>query len=257
MRFTEYLPALALAVLLTTAGCSQLPAAGGGTTATTGGEAADSQVIQTAATGSIETSPDQAVVRVGVEVTGDDVEAVRSALAENATAMREALREMGIDDDRIRTTRYDLGQNYRYDPDRRPNEPRYRGQHTFTVSLEDPDRAGDTVVTAVQNGATRVDGVRFTLSDERRRDLQREAVAAGVENARAKADSAAGAAGLTITGVDTVRTTELRAEPYRVRNPRLLSAHGGGGGGGVSPAISQGSVTVTAQVLVTYNATDA
>jgi len=253
MRTVRILPVLALALLLVTAGCSQLP---GSTEGATPDQQDDSQAIQVAGTGSTEASPDEAVVRVGVVVLGDDIESVQSELAANATAVREALRDQGVEADRIRTVRYDLGQNYRYDPDRRPSEPRYRGQHTFAVTLDDPDRAGDVVVTAVQNGATRVRGVQFTLSDEKRTDLRADAVEAAVENARTEADTAAGAAGLSITGVDTVRTTELQAEPYRVHDSRLLSSQVASGGG-TSPAISQGPVTVTARVLVTYNATDA
>lgn len=250
MQRSHLLGPVVLSLLILTAGCSQLPGVSGGPDQRTG-----SQAIQASGAGSIERAPDQAIVRLGVVSRGDDIAAVQSELAENVQTMREALREEGIDDDQIRTRRYNLGQNRRFDPDRRPSEPRYEGRHSFVVTLDEPDRAGDIVVTAVQNGASRVRGVSFTLSDERRRELRADAIHEAVENARAEATAAAEGAGLRITSVHTVRTTELRAEPYRVRSTSLLSAQASGGG--VTPEIARGPVTVTARVLVTYNATEA
>lgn len=243
------LASLALVGLLLTAGCST-SLSPGSAAAMSPGDTADGRTIQVAATGQVETTPNRAVLRVAVTARGDEVDAVRQRLAENASRMRDALREAGVDADQIQTVRYDIGQNYRHEE--RSSEPRYRGQHSYQITLNDTDRAGSVVVTAVENGASRVEEVRFTISDEKRRQLREQAVSDAVETARGQANAAATSAGLAVTDVRTVRTGELRAEPYRVQETAALAADGGSGG---SPSFAGGPVTVTARVLVTYNAT--
>lgn len=242
------LASLALAGLLLTAGCSTGPSPGSAA-ATSPDDTAD-RTVQVAATGQTETEPNRAVLRVAVTAHGDEVDTVRERLATNASRMRTALREVGIDDGQIRTERYDIDQNYRREE--RASGPRYRGRHSYQITLADTDRAGSVVVTAVENGASRIEGIRFTISDEKRSQLREQAVEDAVETARGQAEAAAGGAGLVVTDARTVRTGELRTEPYRVQETAALAADGGSGGG---PSFAGGSVTVTARVLVTYNAT--
>lgn len=261
--------ALALSVLLVTAGCSapldinSAPddGANGNPAAADGGGQADlaaasdaGRTIRVATSGTAEAEPDRAIVRVAVAARSDDVSVIRDRLAANASDMREALAEAGIDADRVVTTRYDIDQNYRYDPERNPEEPRYRGQHAFAITLNNTSRAGSTVVTALENGANRVDGVEFTLTEETRRDLRNEALDEAVAVGREQAGTAANGTDLEITGVDAVETGETSVRPYRVEETAALAA-AGDGGGGAPTSFEGGTVTVTAQALVTYNAT--
>lgn len=266
---------LALALLVVTAGCSAMPGATTDATnrpttdeptdapttgaptgnvdapqSTAGMESLSGRTVAIGATGRAEAAPDQAIVRVGVTARADSVETVRQQLAQNASRMRTALGEAGVGPDQIASARYDIGRNYRHEE--RPEEPAYVGSHSFVLTLDDPDRAGEVVVTAVQNGATEVDGVEFTVSPETRRDLREKAVADAVSNARSQASVAATGANLQLDGVRTVRTADVSTDPVR-REYALAS--GGDGGGGTS--FESGTVTVTAEVLVVYEATAA
>lgn len=262
--------ALTLAALLVTAGCSAplgLTSPNDGTNrnpdAAPDGAAdrADlaaseaARTIRVAASGTAEAEPDRAVVRVSVVARSDDVSTVRDRLAANASQLRAALVDAGIDESRIVTADYDIRQNYRYDRERRPDEPRYQGQHRFTITLENTSRAGPTVVTAVENGASRVRGVEFTLTEETRRDLRNEALDEAVAVGREQAETAADRTDLSVTGVSSVETAETRVQPYRVEETRGLAA--GGDAAGAPTEFEGGTVTVTAQALVTYNATTA
>lgn len=268
--------ALSLAVLLVTAGCSaplgltDAPSDGvNGNPADASdpgdpGDGAGSQpkmapnggdrTIEIGTSGTAEAEPDRAVVRVAVVARSDDVSTIRDRLAANATAMREALAEAGINESQVVTTRYDIDQNYRYDPERNPEQPRYRGQHAFAITLNNTSRAGPTVVTALENGANRIEGIEFTLTEETRRDLRNEALAEAVDVGRTQAETAANGTNLRITGVDTVRTTDTRVRPYRVEETAYAAA---GDGGGAPTSFEAGTVTVSAEAVVTYNATSA
>lgn len=252
---------VALALLTTTAGCSALA----GTSRPDANVQSPNEVSQpspetqrtvaVAASGQVQTAPNRAIVRVAVTARADSVETVRQQLAPNASQMQSALQEAGLDADQIVSAQYDISRNV--EREERPNAPRFRGQHSFVVTLNDTDRAGEIVVTAIQNGATTVEEVRFTITPETRRDLRKQALAKAVENARDEATVAANGTGLSLAGVRTVQTADVSLQPIRQQEFALAAAGDGGSGGGVPTSFESGKVTVSAQVTVVYNATAA
>ena len=263
MRRTP-LATIALALLLATAGCT---AAIGQTndapepTASPADGAADvvdpaaagggsNPTIEVATGGQVRTQPDQAVLRVAVEASGPNASAVRQRLAANVSSMRSALLELGIDEGQVTTTDYDIRNQRRYGGPE-DERPAVWGRHAFTITLTDLNRTGKVVVTAVENGATSVDDVRFTLSQAQRSELREEALSKAMDNARVRADVIAEGAGLTITGVGGVTTADVGYRPVRFETVAMA------GGANVGTDIEGGAVTVTAQVTVTYNATEA
>jgi uncharacterized protein YggE len=210
---------------------------------------AGAKTISVSASGEAEAEPDQAVLRVAVLARADDANAVREQIAENVTQMREALRDAGLSDDRIRTTSFRIEQEYREENgERRPAG--FRGIHALEITLSNVSRAGTVVDTAVENGADRVDGVELTLSEERRREVRADALRDAMENARANADVIAESANLTLEGVHTAATGDVRFDSVRAETVEADTA-----AGQARTEIESGPVTVSAQVQVTYNAT--
>lgn len=243
LRPNHALVALGLAAVLLVAGCA------GSTPGAPAGSGAD-RTVTVDASGQVEAEPDQATVHLTAIGTGDDASTARQRLAENATALREALRGAGVADDRIRSLRYDIY------TDRRPEEgqPRTRAIHTYAVTLDDVSRVGPVIDAAVGNGASEVQHVEFGLSREKRTRLREQAIADAMTTARGEAAVMAEEGNLTITGVAHARTASVRAV-----GPRYEDAAYAGGVAATPTAaptrIESGPVTVTAQVVVTYNAT--
>jgi uncharacterized protein YggE len=261
-RQTHALAVVGIAALLVLAGCaggSTQPTATAdapaqSTDRTPGTSAADS-TIRVVGSGSADAEPNQAVVRVAVVAVGPDAATARQRLATNTSRMRTALEEIGIGEDRITTSRYDIYQDRRR-PREEGAEPRvqYRASHDFEITVTDPDRVGEVIDTAVRNGATEVDDVSFTLSADRRRTLEGRARSAAMADARAKARALATDANLTVTGVRVIRTASRGV-------PRTYDA-GAGGTATETPVatpappsdIESGPVTVTTTVEVVYEA---
>ncbi|MFB6103257.1 MAG: SIMPL domain-containing protein [Haloplanus sp.] len=250
------LAAVGIALLLVIAGCS----AGSSSSAQSPtAEATDTpqseSTIRVAGSGSADADPNQAVVRVAVVATAPDAATARQRLAEHTSQMRTALERIGIGDEQIRTERYDIDQDRRR-PREEGAEPRiqYRASHDFQITVDDPDRVGAVIDTAVGNGATEIDDVRFTLSAERRRQLERQARSAAMADARSKARALAADANLTVTGVRVIQTTSVGA-------PRR-AGEAGGAAMTATPVptaappsdIESGPVTVTTTVQVVYEA---
>ncbi|MFB6280757.1 MAG: SIMPL domain-containing protein [Haloferacaceae archaeon] len=245
----QTLIAAGLAVMLLVAGCS----AGTGSSGTEGTEG---RTIQVVGSGSAEGEPNQAVVDVAVVETADDAAAARRKLAENVSRMRTALESIGIEDDQVTTRRYDIDRDLRR-PRREGGEPRtrYRAVHAFEITLSEIDRVGTVIDTAVRNGASQVENIEFTLSTDRRRQLERSARDAAMANAREKAEDIAASANLTVTGVRTVRTGGGEA-------PRSVES---GAAAAATPTatlaapsdVEAGPVTVVVTVRVVYDAAPA
>jgi uncharacterized protein YggE len=118
----------------------------------------------------------------------------------------------------------------------------YRGSVTVAVRIADAARAGALLEAAFQAGATSVESLSFGVRDAGA--LRREAVALAVRDARPKAEAAAAAAGLTLTGVRSV--VELpAAAPFE-------GGLGGGAGAGAGEGVAPGERGVPVRVQVTF-----
>ena len=204
--------------------------------------------ITVSAQGQAETQPDKAVVRIAVESVSPDATTARTQAAENVSAVKTALTELGIAEEDIRTADYRIySDRDRRPPGEEPAEPQFHARHTLVIDVTDVEAAGEVIDAAVDAGATDVQDVQFTLAEETRLTLRNEALTAAMDNARTQADTLATSAELEITGVHDVTTQDYRGPVVRYE-----TAYAGDAAGGTD--ISSGPVSVTAQVTVTYNA---
>lgn len=210
--------------------------------ANSGGE----RTITVSATGDVETSADEAIVRVAVVSTSQNVSVARQNVAENASAMRDALADLGIASDQIRTDSYDIYQDRYRTREESPEEAPYRAVHSFSITLSNTSLAGPAIDAAVTNGASEVRGVQFTLSESTRDRLREQAIREAMNRSRNEADVIANSSDLTVTGVNRATTTNVQRSPI-VYETAVADAGG--------TQISGGPVTVSATVKVTYNAT--
>jgi uncharacterized protein YggE len=236
---TRYL-ALALGVLVMLAGC-----VGPLQTGTAAAETTTSTTISVTGTGSVSTDADLAVVFVAVSADADTADAARGQVAADVDRMRSALREANVPDDAVTTTSFTLVQQYDYRDGERV-EMGYRATHAVSIETS-PAHAGEIVDIAVGNGATEVGGVSFTLTEETRAELRSQAIERAVTAARADADAMAGAAGLSVTSIQTMSTSG-GFTPVE----RLDLAESAASGG--QTTFEPGPVTVSATVDVTYRA---
>lgn len=172
---------------------------------------AEPRAVTVQATAVVEREPDRAVLDVAVETFAEDARAAAEENARTTAAVIAALREAGIPEDRIRTIGYNLRPEYEVERDPQRRDRRlagYRTTNTVQITIDDLDRAGAIIDTAIDAGADRVMGLRFELADPQaaRRDALREAVAA----ARADAEAIATAAGLRLGALLRATTGEVQ-----------------------------------------------
>jgi uncharacterized protein len=166
------------------------------------GEAAPqprTDVVTVTGVGKIETVPDRAEASFGVVTRAETAEAAVKENAEKMNRVIDALRDAGIAEKDIRTQ--ELALNPRFERNR--GIVGYEASNTV-VGSSTLETLGAALDAAVAAGANRSYGITLARSD--RDDLYRDALAAAVDDARAKAAALADASGFGVG--DIVRVEE-------------------------------------------------
>jgi len=157
--------------------------------------------------GEVRAVPDQAQLSAGV-VT--QAKTAAAALAANSTAMNEVfatLKKRGIPEKSIATSNFSI--NPQYPPYRQdaPNEDRsriigYEVSNQVTVIVDDVSKVGTVLDALVASGANQAGGVSFNIRDPK--PLMKQAREDAVKDARAKAETLAKAAGVTLGSIISI-----------------------------------------------------
>jgi uncharacterized protein YggE len=156
--------------------------------------------IVVSGTGRVSVPPDVADVRLGVSVSAKTVRTTRAGAARSMTAVLRRLRAAGLADADMQTSGLQLQPTYDYSADGKP--PRLTGytmSNSVVAVVRDLDKLAAVIDGALGAGATSLDGVSFRIADPA--PAARQARAAGMADAAAKAEELAAAAGVTIAGV--------------------------------------------------------
>ena len=163
------------------------------------------RTISVSGTGEVSVRPDQATISLGVISEG---RTAREALRANSAAMQavfDQMEELGIADEDIRTSNFSI--NPQYPPHNRDNpQPRrisgYQVSNMVTVLFDDLEDLGPGLDAIVGSGANQFHGISFSISETDK--LQEDARTAAVANARARAETLAEAAGVSLGRVLTI-----------------------------------------------------
>ncbi|MCI0583554.1 MAG: SIMPL domain-containing protein [Chloroflexi bacterium] len=170
--------------------------------------------ISVSGTGRVFVTPDMADLRIGVTTTAKTVQAARDANATSMTAVVAALKALGIADRDIQTSTLSLGPVYDYPSN--GGAPRLTG-YTLTnavaVTIRDLADAAPAIDDALAAGATSLDSITFRVADQAA--AERGAREAAMAEAKAKAQTLAAAAGVSIDGVSSISET-IAPVPYPI-----------------------------------------
>jgi uncharacterized protein YggE len=157
-----------------------------------------------------------------------------------------ALKALGIADRDIQTTTLSLGPVYDYSTNTNP--PRLTGYtltNAIAVTIRDLDVAGSAIDEAIAAGATTLDSVTFRVADQAL--AERDAREAAMAEAKAKAQTLASAAGVSIDGVASISET-VAPIPY----PIYYGAMAGAAVRDVQTPVQAGTSEVAVTVVVVY-----
>ena len=157
--------------------------------------------IMVSGTGETQISADTAVISLGVSARDQDVLKAQQKVNETIAAIRKALTEKGVKEENINTEYINIYAMYDYSSDQEQIAA-YNASSTLAIRVTDMDSTGTLIDVAFEAGANTLNGISFSASDTE--EARAASLKKAVADARAKAEILAEAAGLSITGIETV-----------------------------------------------------
>lgn len=208
----------------------------------------EGRTINVSGEATVRVEPDMGIVRFGVVTHAEDPEEARE---QNAEASREALnavRELGVDERRIRMEVLRLQPRRVYNREqRRYEEEGFEAIRIVVVELDDLEQLPVVVAEVVQRGANRLEQVRYDLRD--RNAPRNEALRDALTNARDKARLMAETLDVELGPVRQIREQQLDFPRPMVRMDTAMAAEAAGP---EPEAFAAGEIEVRATVQVVF-----
>ncbi len=199
--------------------------------------------ITVTGTGKVTGTPDTLRISLTISATSPDVDTALRGANKSAKAVQDALLAKDVATKDLQTSGMSIQPSYT--PKGQPNG--YVVTESLTAAVRDLAKAGATISAAVDAGgdAVRIDGVSFSLEDTS--GLIAGARTGAVDDAKARAEQYAKAAGRSLGEVQSISEAVQSPTPQYVDQGLAYSARA------ASPVpLQAGSQDVTVQVTVVY-----
>jgi uncharacterized protein YggE len=163
-------------------------------------EDARPRTVSVAGQGQVTAQPDMARITLGVEARRPDLAEARSEVTAAVDRVLALTRELKIDPQYVNATGLQVQPEYSWsEKDRKRVLLGYVVSRQVEVELRDLDKLGMLMERAVSAGANQLGGA--SLDSTHRKELERQAMALAVQDARLNAETLARAAGTQLGGV--------------------------------------------------------
>jgi uncharacterized protein YggE len=193
--------------------------------------------------GEARSSPDMVSVTAGVTTSAATA---AQALAANTTRMQAVfatLEKLGVPQKNIQTMNFSVSPQYSNGESNTP--PRltgYQVNNDVSVRLDDVTRLGAALDALVNAGANQMNGISFAIREPA--PLLEKARGGAVADARARAETYARAAGVTLGPILSISEGGGEVRPLRMAAPMVFAAK--------SVPVAAGEESVTADVSVVW-----
>jgi uncharacterized protein YggE len=156
--------------------------------------------------GEVTAQPDMARVTLGIEARRPTLAEARSSVTAAVDRVLALTRDLKIDPKYVNATRLQVQPDYNWnEKERKQVLQGYVVSRQVEVELHDLDQLGALLERAVSAGANQVGGA--ALDSTRRKELERQAMALAVQDARLNAEAVARAAGVQLGAVRTLNAS--------------------------------------------------
>jgi uncharacterized protein YggE len=197
--------------------------------------------------GKVSGKPDTLILDLGVTVNGSTVSAALASASTAAGKVQKALRSDGVADADLQTSGLSIQPDYTYAKNGQGIPRGYVVTEDLTAKLRSLKTAGQTITSAVAAGgnSVRVNGISLDLEDTS--SLVSAARTSAFDDAKAKAEQYARAAGRSLGAVTSI--SEVVTNPSPVYYGQAMSADAAGTAASVPIAAGSQDVDVTVTVV--------
>jgi uncharacterized protein len=207
-------------------------------------------VIIVSGSATVEATPDQAIVRIGIVHEGSTARAAQDDASRIGQAIVRAITALGVPAARIQTSRLSITPMYAQPKPGSSDPPRivgYSASNSVSVILDNLAQIGPVVDSGLENGANRLEGVQFRLKDDA--TIREQALKQAVAEARGKAAAMASAMSVTLGPVQELSETGSSVTPLGERNEAVFAM---AARSSTPTPVSVGQIEVSASVTLKY-----
>jgi uncharacterized protein YggE len=180
-------------------------------------------MVSVSGQGEVKAMPDMAYVNLGVEARKPSLAEARAEVTAAVERVLALTRELKIDPKLVDASQLQVQPDYRWnEKDSKRVLLGYVVARQIQVELRDLDKLGTLLERSVSAGANQVGGAR--LDSSRREELQREALAKAVDDARKDAETLARAAGVKVGPVYSLSASSEAVPMYYAKAERAVMA---------------------------------
>jgi uncharacterized protein YggE len=207
------------------------------------------QGIMVSGNGKATGKPDIAQITLGVSKLADTVQQARDDAGSSLDAMIKSVQANGVAKDDIQTQQFNISPEYDY-TNGRQRLTGFRVTNVVSVKLRDINKTSQVVDDAVNAGGdnAQVQGLAFTI--DKPEDLERQARENAVADAKKKAQTLAGATGVSVGDPIAISETNVQGGPEYYKGIANDSA---AAAAVPSTPIETGTLDVTVDVNVTWS----
>jgi len=197
---------------------------------------------------SITAVPDKAQVDLGITINNRTVKAAQDQANTVINDITKALKEMGVDAKDIKTQNYSINPSYDYASGTQ-RITGYNVDATLEVTLKDFTKLNDVIDAATSLGANQVHGVSFSLSEEKQKEIDKQAREEAIADAKTKAQELANIAGMKLGKIINI----IENTPYTGGGIRPMYEMAADAKSALEPTqIQPGSNTYQYSVVLSY-----
>jgi len=175
--------------------------------------AIDNKTLFVTGSAATQTKPDKVTLSLGIETSNAKA---KTALVTNSELMNKiisALKIAGVSENETSTSSFTITTNRDYTIDKDQGKLiGFTVSNSIQIDSYNVNDSSEWIDIAVESGANNVNNIYFSVSDKKLEVIKNELLKEAIGNAREKADIAATALGLKITGIKTVNIDQ--ATPF-------------------------------------------
>jgi len=207
--------------------------------------------ISVNANASDEIEPNQAQIVFSIEANNKDITKVTQDLNETSQKLTEVLKSKMSEGDTIKTSTYSVNPDYTYNKDKKRQLNGYIATTKMTVTTKNIPNLSSLIATALNNGATGVDGLDFNSTDIN--DACNKLIIKASKTALSNAKTVAEAMDSALNGIKNISTscgTQPIMRAYGVQ--QAAAANEAADAAPAQPTIEPGTIKINASVYANF-----
>lgn len=203
----------------------------------------DDRFLVVQGSASVGVQADYAVLSIGVQTSGINVDSAQLANAATMNAVIDAIKGCGVQDADVVTSSFNIYDTTSWNEN---EKTAYRVENILSVTIRALDKAGKIIDAATQAGANILNGISFNSTE--RNEAYKKALKRAVDDAQEKADVLASACGKKLGRLVKIETgsdyySYAGANNYYKMDVAAAAAE---------TSIISGDISVSANVTLTY-----